>query len=97
MMLFSLLHIPRENHKSLLQKIYDSLNKGSIFLLTLRDEDAGILKFKDDFCGQAMFWSYFDFDTYKVMLEKIGFTFLYAENQNQHGISESNNWVILKK
>lgn len=97
MMLFSLLHIPRENHKSLLQKIYDSLNEGSIFLLTLRDEDAGILKYKDDFCGQAMFWSYFDFDTYKVMLEKIGFTFLYAENQNKHGISESNNWVILKK
>ena len=40
MMLFSLLHLPREKHEEILQNIYNHLNDKGILLLTLRDEDA---------------------------------------------------------
>ena len=79
------------------KKIYDALSEGGIFLLTLRDEDSGPIKYKKDFCQQEMYWSYYDFNTYKEMLEKIGFKILYKENQNLFGLKESHNWVILQK
>ena len=97
MMLFSMLHLPREKHKELLSKIYKSLNNRGILLLTLRDEDAGEIKYKNNFCNQEMMWSYYDYETYIKMLSDIGFKILYSENQNKYGIDESHNWVILQK
>ena len=97
LMLFSLLHLPREKHKDILEKVYNSLNNNGILLLTLRDEDASNIKYKDNFCNEEMLWSYFDYKTYMKMLKEIGFKFIFSENQNKYGIEESHNWVILKK
>lgn len=97
MMLFSLLHLPRDKHKQILSNIYNHLNNDGILLLTLRDEDAGVMKYKEDFCSEEMMWSYYDYETYINMLSKIGFKVLYTDNQNKHGIDESHNWVILQK
>lgn len=97
MMLFSMLHLPREKHKELLSKIYENLNDSGILLLTLRDEDAGIIKYKNNFCNQEMMWSYYNYETYIRILSEIGFKVLYSENQNKYGIDESHNWVILQK
>lgn len=97
MMLFSLLHLPREKHQEILQNIYNHLNDRGILLLTLRDEDAGIIKYKDNFCNQEMMWSYYDYKTYIDILSKIGFKVVYSDNQNNYGIEESHNWVILIK
>lgn len=97
MLLFSLLHIPRDEHKRILTNIYNNLTEGGILLLTLRDEDAGLLKYKNDFCGQEMLWSYYDCSKYIQILEEIGYKILYKENQNKHGIDESHNWLILQK
>lgn len=96
-MLFSLLHLPRENHEKILRSIYNHLNDKGIMILTLRDEDVGNFKYKSDFCGNEMFWSYYDYNTYIQMLNKIGFKILYSENQNKYGIPESHNWLILQK
>ena len=96
-MLFSLLHLPREKHKDILERVYNSLNENGILLLTLRDEDAGTIKYKDNFCNQEMIWSYYDYETYAKMLKKIGFKLILSENQNKHEIEESHNWVILQK
>lgn len=97
MMLFSLLHIPREHHKGILTKIYNHLNDNGILLLTLRDEDVGNMKYRNDFCGNEMYWSYYSYDKYIQLLNEIGFKVLYSVNQNKFGISESHNWLILKK
>jgi len=97
MMLFSLIHLPREKHQEILSNVYNHLNNNGILLLTLRDEDAGVLKYKNDFCNQEMLWSYFDYQIYIKMLLKIGFKVIYSENQNNYGIDESHNWVILQK
>ena len=97
MMLFSLLHIPREHHREILIKIYNHLNDKGILLLTLRDEDVGNMKYRNDFCGNEMYWSYYCYDKYIKILNEIGFKVLYSVNQNKFGISESHNWLILKK
>ena len=97
MMLFSLLHLPREKHEEILKNIYNHLNDKGVFILTLRDEDAGIIKYKDNFCNQEMMWSYYDYKTYIDMLSKIGFKVIFSDNQNKYGIEESHNWVILQK
>lgn len=97
MMLFSLLHIPRNHHKKILEKIYANLNNNGFLLLTLRDEDVGNFKYKNNFCGQEMLWSYYSYDEYIRLLKEIGFKVLYSDNQNKYGIDESHNWVILKK
>ncbi len=97
MMLFSLLHIPREHHKEILKRLYNHLNDNGILLLTLRDEDVGNMKYRNDFCGDEMYWSYYSYDKYIELLNEIGFKVLYSVNQNKFGISESHNWLILKK
>lgn len=97
MALFSILHIPRERHKKIFKKIYDNLKNNGIFLITLRDEDVGDIKYRESFCEKEMYWSYYDYNFYINMLKEIGFKVLYSENQNKHGIEESHNWVILKK
>lgn len=97
MMLFSLLHLPREQHGEILQNIYNHLNDKGVFILTLRDEDAGIIKYKDNFCNREMMWSYYDYKTYIDILSKIGFKVIFSDNQNKYGIEESHNWVILQK
>lgn len=97
MMLFSLLHLPREKHKQILSDIFDCLNDKGILLLTLRDEDSGVIKYKNNFCNHEMIWSYYNYKTYIDMLSEIGFKVLYSENQNKYGIKESHNWVILQK
>ena len=97
MMLFSLLHLPRKQHGEILQNIYNHLNDKGVFILTLRDEDAGIIKYKDNFCNREMMWSYYDYKTYIDMLSKIGFKVIFSDNQNKYGIEESHNWVILQK
>ncbi len=97
LMLFSLLHLPREKHKEMLKKVYNCLNHNGILLLTLRDEDAGSIKYKNDFCDEEMIWSYYDYETYIKILKEIGFKIVYSENQNKYEIKESHNWVILVK
>ena len=97
MMLFSLLHIPRDKHKKILKDIYNNLYDKGVLILTLRDEDVGNLKYKNDFCGEEMLWSYYDCDKYIKILKETGFKILYKENQNKYGIEESHNWLILQK
>lgn len=97
MALFSVIHLPRETHKGIFQNVYNSLENGGMFLLTLRDEDSGETKHKDDFCGKEMYWSYYSYEYYKKFLEDMGFKIIFSQNQNQFGFAESHNWVILKK
>jgi len=95
--LFSLIHIPRKSHFEIYRKIYNSLSNQGIFLLTLRDEDSGEIKYKDDFCGKEMYWSYYDYDTELKALTSLGFKLVYVVNQKDFGVEESQNWLILQK
>lgn len=97
MALYSILHIPRNEHEAIFRSIYSKVRRGGCFLITLRNEDSGELKYKDNFCGSDMYWSYFDYATYEKMLKNIGFEIIGLEDEQKYGSKEQHNWVLLKK
>lgn len=95
--LYSILHIPRDEHESIFKSIYNKIKRDGYFLITLRNEDSGELKYKENFCGSDMFWSYFDYTTYEKMLKNIGFQIIECKDEQNYGSKEQHNWVLLKK
>jgi ubiquinone/menaquinone biosynthesis C-methylase UbiE len=75
---YSIIHIPREEHRTLLANFYRMLKPGGITLLCLGAED---LKndIEEDFHGQCMYWSHYDADTNKSMLNEIGFNIILSK------------------
>ncbi|MBO5462647.1 MAG: class I SAM-dependent methyltransferase [Clostridia bacterium] len=95
-MLYSLFHVSREYHRSFLEKIYSMLNDGGKVLLNVRKED-NLLKFRHDFCGKSMFWSHYDYKTFKKILRETGFKFEFLGDEKNSGSSESHVWLLLHK
>ena len=74
---YSIIHIPREEHQSLLTNFYRMLKPGGYALLCLGAEHL-IDDFEDNFFGARMYWSHFDSETYLKMLKECGFTILWS-------------------
>jgi ubiquinone/menaquinone biosynthesis C-methylase UbiE len=71
---YAIIHIPRNEHRALLENFYRVLKPGGITLLCLGADDV-----PDDthsFHNTQMYWSHFDAATYKLMLKEIGFSIL---------------------
>ena len=71
---YAIIHIPRNEHRALLENFYRMLKPGGITLLCLGADDV-----PDDthsFHNTQMYWSHFDEATYKLMLKEIGFRIL---------------------
>jgi len=75
---YAIIHIPREEHRALLDNFYRMLKLGGVALLCLGAEDL-LDDFEEDFHGQRMYWSHFDAETYQSMLIEIGFNLLFAK------------------
>jgi 2-polyprenyl-3-methyl-5-hydroxy-6-metoxy-1,4-benzoquinol methylase len=95
-MLYSLFHIHRESHFDFLSKLYHSLKDNGKVLLNVREESRN-LKFKKEFCGKPMYWSHYDFETFKSITKKIGFQHHLLGDEKRYGSTESHLWIILKK
>jgi SAM-dependent methyltransferase len=93
--LFSILHVPRNEHATLFEKIYNYLENDGLFLLTLSNKEPAEV-IEREFTGHTMLWSYFDSDSYLEMLEKAGFTVQYMQNQRDYGL-DPQDWILLKK
>jgi ubiquinone/menaquinone biosynthesis C-methylase UbiE len=74
---YSIIHIPREEHQSLLTNFYRMLKPGGYALLCLGAEHL-IDDFEDNFFGARMYWSHFDKETYLKMLKECGFKILWS-------------------
>ena len=94
---YSLYHIHREQHAILLKQIYDMLSPDGRVLLTVRAEDGGDVKSKENFCGKPMYWSYYDYKTFERLADKQGFSSEVIDDEQYHGSKESHLWVLLKK
>lgn len=71
--LYSIIHVPREEHEPLLQRLFALLQPGGRLLAVLgRDEWVGR---EPDWLvpGVEMYWSHFDADTNQHMVERAGF------------------------
>jgi SAM-dependent methyltransferase len=94
--LYSLFHVPRDRHKELLLKIFNTLKSRGYLLITVGTKDTPY-KEKDLFCGAKMAWSFFDADTNIKLITESGFTILKTANEKDFGSAESHLWVLAQK
>lgn len=75
---YAIIHVPREEHRSIFENFYRMLKPGGYTLLCLGAEDL-VDDSDEDFFGTAMYWSHFDTDTYLKMLREAGFNILWSK------------------
>ncbi len=96
----SIIHVPREEHLSLIKNIHRWLRPGGLFLATLtvtgyEGEDGDW-----EGWGAAMRWSHYDAATNRKMLREAGFGILSAEprtGRGTGGAGETWLWVLAGK
>ncbi len=69
---YAIIHIPREQHESLLADLYRLLRPGGWAFLCLGAESLG-RDLDDDYFGATMFWSHYDAATYLALLPRLGY------------------------
>ena len=75
---YAIIHIPREEHQSLLTNFHWMLKTGGVALLCLGAENL-IDDIEEDYLGARMYWSHYDSATYLKMLKGIGFAIIWAK------------------
>ena len=75
---YAIIHIPREEHRSLLANFHRMLKPGGLSLLCLGAENL-IDDIDENYLGTRMYWSHFDSETYLRILNEIGFAILWAK------------------
>jgi len=74
---YAIIHIPREEHRSLLANFHRMLKPGGCALLCLGAEHL-IDDVDEDYLGTRMYWSHYDTETYLKMLNDCGFSILWS-------------------
>ena len=89
---YTLFHLPRDEHRPLLERIARWLRPGGYILMTFA-ETAQPGYTERDFCGATMFWSNFELDWYVSALESLDFEIL------RHGVigNEERHPVVLAR
>jgi cyclopropane fatty-acyl-phospholipid synthase-like methyltransferase len=88
---WTLIHVRRDRHRSVFAHIHDWLKPGGFLAGTLGTSDSPE-DVDDDFFGSPMYWSHFDAETTRRMLQDAGFELEQAETIADEG--EQALWVI---
>jgi len=91
--LYSIFHIPREEHEPLLKNIYNALKPVGVFLATLGVEDMEMDV--NEFIGSTMAWSSYSMNENIELVIKTGFKPLLMEEEDEEG--ENHLWILAKK
>ena len=75
---YAIIHIPREEHKSLLRNFQRMLKPGGFALLCLGAEHL-IDDIDENYLGTRMYWSHYDAGTYLEMLRDCGFSIVWSK------------------
>jgi SAM-dependent methyltransferase len=74
--LYALFHLPREQHRPLLERVARWLRPGGYFLATVAESGhPGYTE--DDFFGATMYWSHFESQWYEAVLRDLDFCILH--------------------
>lgn len=94
--LYSIFHIPKEEHKALFSKMWRALKPGGVVLMTLGTDRT---EHKDsDFCdAKRMLWSNYKPEYYRQMLSDLSFTILHEQFESFQGDKENHYWVLIQK
>jgi len=79
--LYSIIHVPREEHGALLRRIRRWLKPGGIFLATWPLTEWEGEEANWEGWGATMWWSHFDKETYVGMLRQSGFEIEWADEK----------------
>jgi ubiquinone/menaquinone biosynthesis C-methylase UbiE len=94
---YAIIHIPREEHRSLFFNFHRMLKPGGLALLCLGAEHL-IDDIDENFLGARMYWSHFDTDTYLQMLRDAGFSVMWSKRVTDAMCeSASHLFVLVKK
>ena len=74
---YAIIHIPRQEHRSLFVNFQRMLKRGGFALLCLGAENL-VDDIDENYLGTRMYWSHFDADTYLGMLEVTGFKLVWS-------------------
>ena len=90
---FAIFHIPRAEHKTLLEHIHSLLKKDGLILITLGTNS---IKYgvNDNFAGAPMAWSSYGVEKNKKLVRDSGFKILIAAEDYR---TESHLWILAKK
>jgi len=75
---YAIIHIPREEHQSLLANFHRILKPGGFALLCLGAEHL-IDDIDENYLGTRMYWSHYDTETYLKMLNNCGFAIVWSK------------------
>jgi 2-polyprenyl-3-methyl-5-hydroxy-6-metoxy-1,4-benzoquinol methylase len=92
--LYALFHLPKEEHETMLEKIYALLKDNGKLLITLGTDEGSSIH---DFCDSKMAWSFLDHKMYKDMIEKMGFKIIMDKFEGKPGDPEYHYWILAEK
>lgn len=93
--LYSIIHIPRDEHQELFSNANKLLKENGIILFTIGFKDKD--EIKDDFCNYKMAWSHYESEVTLKLLKNAGFEILVTKNEFDYGSDERHIWVLAKK
>lgn len=93
---YAIIHIPREEHRKLIDSFYHILKPGGLALLCLGAEDLPD-DIEEDFHGKRMYWSHFDASVYFSMLSNCGFNLLWSKIVTDKTYGGSHLFVLVQK
>jgi 2-polyprenyl-3-methyl-5-hydroxy-6-metoxy-1,4-benzoquinol methylase len=75
---YAIIHIPREEHGSLIANFHRMLKPGGFALLCLGAENV-MDDIDENYLGTRMYWSHYDTETYLKMLNDCGFSIIWSK------------------
>jgi hypothetical protein len=96
--LFCITHVPREEHAGLLTRIRGWMKPGGYLLANMASgDDPGTID--EDWLGTSMFFSGFDADTNRRLIQNAGFDIIEAEviTHEEDGQPISFLWVLARR
>jgi SAM-dependent methyltransferase len=95
---YAFIHIPRQEHSRVLQNIHSWLRPGGLFVATMGTRSVK-RDFGEDYLGTRMFWSGFDSETNKRLVEETGLRILRAQEETAVEFDKPVTflWVIANK
>lgn len=95
---YSIIHLPRDEQPKLLQSIATWLRPGGLLVATMGANSTEV-GFEEIWPGTSMYWSHFDSETNKRLLEDAGFHLISARVKTSvsSGESETFLWAVAQK
>jgi ubiquinone/menaquinone biosynthesis C-methylase UbiE len=95
---FSIIHVPREEQPGLLAKIARWLRPGGLFVATM-GANATENGYEEDWLGAPMYWSHFDAETNRRLVEEAGLVIESAtlETADEDGAPVTFLWIVARK